>query len=39
VRFDDARLRAAVTLLQAEAKEKQVLLFTCQSREQLIVDN
>ena len=33
VRFDDTRLRAALTLLQEEAKDRQILLFTCQSRE------
>ncbi len=33
VRFDDARLTAALQVLQDEAKTRQVLLFTCQSRE------
>ena len=33
VRFDDQRLAAAVSLLRREAETKQVLLFTCQSRE------
>ena len=33
VRFDDARLKAAMTVLQQEAEQKQVILFTCQSRE------
>lgn len=33
VRFDDDRLRAALGILREEAKEKQVILFTCQSRE------
>lgn len=33
VRFDDQRLAAAVALLRQEAETKQVLLFTCQSRE------
>ena len=33
VRFDDQRLAAAVALLRREAEGKQVLLFTCQSRE------
>ncbi len=33
VRFDDARLAAAMALLQDEAQQKQILLFTCQSRE------
>ena len=34
VRFDDTRLQAALNLLQEEASQKQILLFTCQSREQ-----
>lgn len=34
VRFDNPRLQAALELLQEIAKEKQVILFTCQSREQ-----
>ncbi len=33
VRFDDVRLRKAMTVLQQEAKKRQVLLFTCQGRE------
>ena len=33
VRFDDERLAAALKLLQQEAETKQVLLFTCHSRE------
>ena len=33
VRFDDIRLAAAMEILRSEAKEKQVILFTCQSRE------
>ena len=39
VRFDDVRLKAALALLKAEAEQKQVILFTCQSREQLAVDS
>ena len=39
VRFDDVRLKAALELLKTEAAQKQVLLFTCQNREQLIMDN
>ncbi len=39
VRFDDTRLKAALELLKTEAEQKQVLLFTCQQREQLTVDN
>ena len=34
VRFDDTRLKAALEILQEEAETKQVLLFTCQTREQ-----
>ena len=34
VRFDDERLRAALRLLRQEAETRQVVLFTCQSREQ-----
>lgn len=33
VRFDDDRLSQAMQVLQEEAKERQVLLFTCQNRE------
>ena len=33
VRFDDMRLKAALEILQEEAGQKQVILFTCQSRE------
>ncbi len=33
VRFDDDRLAAALKVLKDEAKTRQVLLFTCQSRE------
>ena len=36
VRFDDARLKAALDVLKAEAKTKQVILFTCQSREKAL---
>jgi uncharacterized protein YhaN len=39
VRFDDVRLKAALELLKTEAAQKQVLLFTCQNREQLIMDS
>lgn len=34
VRFDDVRLRAALDILRETATQKQVILFTCQSREQ-----
>ena len=33
VRFDDVRLKAALDILKEEAEAKQVILFTCQSRE------
>jgi uncharacterized protein YhaN len=34
VRFDDTRHAAAMHLLRAEAENRQILLFTCQSREE-----
>ena len=39
VRFDDGRLKEALLLLQEQAQEKQVILFTCQGREQMTMDN
>ena len=36
VRFDDQRLKEALDVLAEEAAAKQVILFTCQSREQAI---
>lgn len=33
VRFDDTRLKAALDILKQEATQKQVILFTCGSRE------
>ena len=33
VRFDDTRLKNAMTVLDITARSKQVILFTCQSRE------
>ena len=33
VRFDDTRLKAALEILEETAKQKQVILFTCQHRE------
>ena len=33
VRFDDTRLQRAMELLRREAETRQILLFTCQSRE------
>lgn len=37
IRFDDHRLRAALGLLQSQATTKQVILFTCQGRENQIL--
>ena len=37
VRFDDERLNAALRILQEEAAQKQVILFTCQGREQSVL--
>ncbi len=37
VRFDDERLHAAMEVLKAVAKQKQVILFTCQSREEKLM--
>lgn len=38
VRFDDDRLKIALEVLEQEAAQKQVLLFTCQSREESYVN-
>jgi len=38
VRFDDARLAAAMEILKECAENKQVILFTCQSREKRYVN-
>ena len=37
VRFDDIRLKAALEILKTESEQKQVILFTCQSREKAIL--
>ena len=37
VRFDETRLKAAMDILQEIAKEKQVILFSCQEREMNMV--
>ena len=37
VRFDDNRLKTALEMLKEEAETRQVLLFTCQSRENDLV--
>lgn len=39
VRFDEERLQAAMEVLAQEAKQKQVLLFTCQHREKAYFQN
>jgi hypothetical protein len=39
VRFDDTRLQRAMAVLQEAAKDKQVLLFTCQSREKRFIED
>ena len=36
VRFDDSRLRKAMEILREESGSKQVIIFTCQSREQSV---
>ena len=33
IRFDDIRLKAALAILKEESQNRQILLFTCQSRE------
>ena len=38
VRFDDTRLGAAMDILQEEAQSKQVVLFTCQTREKQAIE-
>ena len=38
VRFDDERLAAAMKLLKTEARTRQVILFSCQSREKQFAD-
>lgn len=38
VRFDDVRLASTLQILKEEAEQKQVILFTCQSREQDIFE-
>ena len=37
--LDDTRLRLALQLLQQEAASRQILLFTCQSREAQALEN
>jgi uncharacterized protein YhaN len=38
VRFDDRRLAEALDVLTEEAETKQVILFTCQTREQNLLN-
>ena len=38
VRFDDDRLKETLKLLKQSGEHRQVLLFTCQSREQKIME-
>lgn len=38
VRFDDTRLAAALNILKDEANTKQILLFTCQDRENRLLE-
>ena len=38
VRYDDERMRAALTLLRQEAGTRQIILFTCQKREQAALE-
>ncbi|MBO5953183.1 MAG: AAA family ATPase [Oscillospiraceae bacterium] len=38
-RFDDMRLKAAMEILQEEAQNRQVILFTCHSREVAFSEN
>ena len=38
VRFDDRRLALALNVLEAEGHDKQVILFTCQHRENAIIN-
>ncbi len=37
VRFDDIRLASAMDILKEESKAKQVIVFTCQSREESVM--
>lgn len=38
-RFDEERMKAALEILKNQAQTKQVILFSCQKREQLSIDN
>ncbi len=39
VRFDDRRMKSALALLREEAKTRQIILFTCQTREQAALNS
>ena len=39
VRFDDQRLAEALAVLQEEAVNKQILLFSCQEREKRLLES
>lgn len=36
--FDDKRAKAALELLRELSKERQIILFTCQSREKMLLE-
>ena len=36
--FDDKRAKAALELLKELSKERQIILFTCQSREKMLIN-
>ena len=38
VRFDDGRLKETLKILNQSGNQKQVILFTCQSREKKIME-
>ena len=38
VRFDDIRLKSAISILLQEANNRQILLFTCQNREKAVLE-
>lgn len=39
IRFDETRLKSALSLLSQEAKQRQILLFTCQDRELRLLED
>ena len=38
VRFDDTRMKSALEILRTAAERKQVILFTCQTRENSLLN-